>query len=103
MFWRIIAMNFARIASRVAKLLPYPELKAQAESMLEETWDEETREILEEIVEEAGKNSSKAYLLWEDLQELLEEVEYAKISLEAPWRRNTIPDSDWLEAKRKAV
>jgi len=96
-------MNFARVASRVAKLLPYSELKAKAESMLEETWDEETREILEEIVEEAGKNSSKAYLLWEDLQEILEEVEYAKTSLEAPWRKNTLPDENWLKAKREAV
>ena len=103
MFWRIIAMNFARIASRVAKLLPFPELKAKAESMLEEAWDEETREILEEIIEEANKNSSKAYLLWEDLQEIFEEVEYAKNSLEAPWRKNILPDSGWLEAKQKAV
>lgn len=96
-------MNFARVASRVAKLLPFPELKAKAEAMLEETWDEETREILEEIIEEAGKNSSRAYLLWEDLEELLEEVEFAKTSLEAPWRRNVMPTDEWLEAKRKAV
>ena len=96
-------MNFARVASRVAKLLPLPELKAKAESMLEETWDEETHGILEEIIGEANKNSSKAYLLWEDLQEIFEEVEYAKTSLEAPWRKNTLPDSDWLEAKQKAV
>ena len=94
-------MNFARVASRVAKLLPLPELKAKAEVMLEEAWDDDTREILEEIIEEADKKSSKAYLLWEDLEELFEEVEFAKTTLDAPWRNNIIPNEDW--SKQKAV
>ena len=83
--------DITNLITRVAKLEPFSALEARAKEMLKTAKDEDVKNTLNDIIQAAQNKSSIAYLLWEDLEEMLDEITFLDNTMDDKWRHDTLP------------